>query len=279
MCSRNLRCLALPDVDSDPGRTRLDGIAANRPGEEKRLREVLRPIGMISGPHVDRRQPSAPRLQPQPDDPLCTIRHSRRSKPRARTKAPALSSNYDGDLNDHLAELMAITSDLDTIWGHCEGYAGAARFGAFIRAHTREPEAFYIAFRDEPSNAFARSSRSDGGCSPCSTRRLVGPFDDPPAPLNGRAGLGRSLRLALGESRTKPRRRDRTDRQSAPDCGRCAESDRPVRLHERLSGRATDPCQPRPAPRWSDGSTGSRGITCLRRDRSTRALAWTTRQP
>ena len=59
------------------------------------------------------------------------------------------SSNYDGDLNDHLAELVAITSDLDTIWGHCEGYVGAARFGAFIRAHAREPEAFYIAFRDE----------------------------------------------------------------------------------------------------------------------------------
>ena len=59
------------------------------------------------------------------------------------------SSNYDGDLDDHLAELVAITSDLDTIWGHCEGYAGAARFGAFIRAHAREPEAFYIAFRDD----------------------------------------------------------------------------------------------------------------------------------
>ncbi len=44
---------------------------------------------------------------------------------------------------------MAITSDMDAIWGRCEAYTDAARFGAFIRAHACEPEAFYIAFRDE----------------------------------------------------------------------------------------------------------------------------------
>ena len=38
---------------------------------------------------------------------------------------------------------------MDAIWGRCEAYTGAARFGAFIRAHACEPEAFYIAFLDE----------------------------------------------------------------------------------------------------------------------------------
>ncbi len=38
---------------------------------------------------------------------------------------------------------------MEAIWGRCEGYAGPARFGAFIRAHAHQPEAFYIAFRDQ----------------------------------------------------------------------------------------------------------------------------------
>jgi hypothetical protein len=125
-------------------------LAAVRPGEEQRLREVLRPIGDdirgrtltdISRPHID----------------FCrsrTIHFARFAILDNPSRGPErkrllYSSNYDGDLNDHVAELTAITSDLDTIWGRCEGYAGAARFGAFIRAHALEPEAFYIAFRDE----------------------------------------------------------------------------------------------------------------------------------
>ena len=107
------------------------------------------------------------------------------------------SSNYDGDLNDHLAELMAITSDLDAIWGRCEGYAGAARFEAFIRAHAREPEAFYIAFRDDTVErirqviALRQQVQSlldaEPGGIPC---------HDPAAPLNGRTGLGRCVSAA-----------------------------------------------------------------------------------
>ena len=125
-------------------------LAAIRPGEEKRLCEVLRPIGddirgrtltVVTRPHID----------------FCrsrTIHFARFAILDDPSRGPErkrllYSSNYDGDLDDHLAELAAITSDLDTIWGHCEGYAGAARFGAFIRAHACEPEAFYIAFRDE----------------------------------------------------------------------------------------------------------------------------------
>ena len=44
---------------------------------------------------------------------------------------------------------MAITSDMDAIWGRLDAYTGTAAFGALIRAHASEPEAFYIAFRGE----------------------------------------------------------------------------------------------------------------------------------
>ena len=125
-------------------------LAAIRPGEEKRLREVLRPIGDdirgrtltdVNRPHID-----FPRSRTIHFARFAILDDPNRGPERKRL---LYSSNYDGDLNDHLAELVAITSDLDTIWGHCEGYAGAARFEAFIRAHAREPEAFYIAFRDD----------------------------------------------------------------------------------------------------------------------------------
>ena len=126
-------------------------LAAIRPGEEERLRDVLRSIGddipgrtlkdAAERPHID----------------FCrsrTIHFARFAILDDPDRGPErkrllYSSNYDGDLDGHLAELMAITSDMDAIWGRCEAYTGAARFGAFIRAHAREPEAFYIAFRDE----------------------------------------------------------------------------------------------------------------------------------
>ncbi len=115
-----------------------------------RLRDVLRPIGDdirgrtltdVNRPHID-----FPRSRTIHFARFAILDDPNRGPERKRL---LYSSNYDGDLDDHLAELVAITSDLDTIWGRCEGYAGAARFGAFIRAHAREPEAFYIAFRDD----------------------------------------------------------------------------------------------------------------------------------
>jgi hypothetical protein len=59
------------------------------------------------------------------------------------------SSNYDGSLDDHLGELVAITADMNAIWGCCEAYPGPEGFSEFIRAHQLRPEAFYIAFRGE----------------------------------------------------------------------------------------------------------------------------------
>jgi hypothetical protein len=71
------------------------------------------------------------------------------------------ASVFDGDLDAHLAELVAATSDMDAIWGGCEGYGGAADFGAFVRRHAFEPEGFYIAFRDETAASIRRAISCD----------------------------------------------------------------------------------------------------------------------
>jgi hypothetical protein len=42
---------------------------------------------------------------------------------------------------------------MDAIWAPCEGYANVADFPAFIRAHAHEPDAFYVAFRDETAES------------------------------------------------------------------------------------------------------------------------------
>ncbi|MEO8256512.1 MAG: hypothetical protein ABI868_04120 [Acidobacteriota bacterium] len=126
-------------------------LAAIRPGEEAALRDVLRPIG----DDVKGR-----RLAPGAVPPRIEFGHSRRihfarfaildDPDRGRDRTRLLySANYDGDLDSHLAELIAITSDMDAIWGRVEGYTGIEAFAPFIRAHAQKPEAFYIAFRDE----------------------------------------------------------------------------------------------------------------------------------
>lgn len=58
------------------------------------------------------------------------------------------ASVFDGRLQDHLEELTELVTDPDRLWGHCMGYTGVAGFADFVRAHSHEPDAFYIAFRD-----------------------------------------------------------------------------------------------------------------------------------
>lgn len=60
-----------------------------------------------------------------------------------------LATSYDGELRGHLAELLDLTPDLDALFSPCEGYEGRAGFEAFIEARTHEPQAFYVAFREE----------------------------------------------------------------------------------------------------------------------------------
>lgn len=149
-CSDERRDPRQRDVTNVAPRT-LTVLAPIRAGEEEPLRAILRPIGDdIKGK----------RLEPGSVRPGVEFRHSRHihfarfvildDPDRGRDRKRLLySANYDGDLDGHLAELIAITFDLDAIWGRVEGYTGHAAFAAFIRAHTQDPEAFYIAFRDE----------------------------------------------------------------------------------------------------------------------------------
>jgi len=126
-------------------------LAAVRAGEEEPLRQVLRAIG----DDIKGKTAAGGRARAHIDFTRSrTIHFARFALLRDPPHGPAatrllFSSNYDGTLDGHIAELVDLTSDMDAIWGRCEGYEGVAAFPAFIRAHAHEPEAFYIAFRDE----------------------------------------------------------------------------------------------------------------------------------
>ena len=166
-------------------------LAAIRPGEEERLRATLRAIGDDIPGRTLKDVPGRPHID------FCRSRttHFARfailddPKRGPGRKRLLYSSNYDGTLAGHLAELTAITSDMDAIWGSCEAYAGAAGFDAFIRAHAHEPEAFYIAFRNETvdrirqSIALRRQAQPllDAGSIAASGSTLSGLSTDEPA--------------------------------------------------------------------------------------------------
>jgi len=130
-------------------------LAAIRRGDEERLRDVLRAIGNDIKGKTAAGGAARPHIHFVRSR---TIHFARFAILRDPARAPdaarlLFSSNYDGPLEDHLADLIDITSDMDAIWGHCTEYRGVATFPDFIRAHSHEPEAFYIAFRDETIDA------------------------------------------------------------------------------------------------------------------------------
>ena len=134
-------------------------LAPIRPGEEESLRAVLRPIGDdIRGRRIDPRA-HEPRIEFLRSRRIHFARFAILADPDRGSDRRRLlySASYDGDLNSHLAELKAITSDLDAIWGRCEGYAGAAGFERFVRTHMHAAEAFYIAFRDETADSIRKA--------------------------------------------------------------------------------------------------------------------------
>ena len=195
-------------------------LAAIRSGEEERLRDVLRAIGddipgrslkdAAERPHIDfcRSRTTHFARFAILDDPD-------RGPERKRL---LYSSNYDGDLDGHLAELMAVTSDMDAIWGRCEAYTDAARFGAFIRAHACEPEAFYIAFRDETVERIQQSIALRRQVQPLIDTAAAGSTcDDPPWPLHGRTGLGPRHPQRRQQGRVGHQRCDRTVDPGGPD--------------------------------------------------------------
>jgi hypothetical protein len=126
-------------------------LAPIRPDREAGLRELLRAIG----DDINGKDLAAGRTRPH----IAFVRSRRihfarlailndpdRGAGRSRL---LFTSIYDGALDAHLDELVSITSDMDAIWGGCEGYTGATDFPAFIRSHAQGLSAYYIAFRDE----------------------------------------------------------------------------------------------------------------------------------
>jgi hypothetical protein len=125
-------------------------LAPLREGADAGLRSVLRAMGDdIKG----RRQVPGvqPRIEFQRSSGIHFARFAILDDPDrgpGRTRL-LFASIYDGPLASHLAELVRLTSDLDAIWSACEGYTTPAAFPAFITAHSHEPEAYYVAFREE----------------------------------------------------------------------------------------------------------------------------------
>ena len=162
-------------------------LAPIRPGHEETLRHILRPIGDDIRGTKSTAAAGTPRIEFTRSKRIHFARFGILPDPDRASEAARLlySANHDGTLDEHLAELVAITSDMNAIWRHCEGYAGVAQFGAFIRAHTLEPNAYYISFRGETAasicQAVARqrqqespreSSRAEEGIVTALTRRI-----------------------------------------------------------------------------------------------------------
>lgn len=125
-------------------------LAALHPGAEAQLRGVLRAIGddikgkqlsLSSRPHVNFAASRAIHFAR-----FAIFTDPDRGAGRMRLLYAAV---YDGDLQSHLAELIAITTDMDAVWGGCEGYGGIDSFAAFIAQRLQPAAAFYIAFREQ----------------------------------------------------------------------------------------------------------------------------------
>ena len=206
-------------------------LAAIRSGEEERLREDLRRIGDdIQG---TRRQDTSVRIEFTRSRHIHFARFAILTDPdRGADRMRLLySANFDGDLDSHLAELVAITSDVDAIWGRCEAYTGVDDFPRFIRAHANEPAAFYIAFREETVAALQ-------DITPARRRARTAAIAAPNTiPANRSAGSDHWRRM------TAFVKRDRTGTSSRVRSLHC---DPEVRVLERLSRRAAHHRQPRP---------------------------------
>ena len=152
-------------------------LAAIRPGEEERLRDVLRPIG----DDIRGRTLKDPAERPHIDfcrsrtHPLRALRDTRRSRPRAGTEAPALlvelrrrsrrpPGRVDGDHLRHGRDLGPLRS----LYGR-----GPVR-GVHPGAHAASPKPSTSRSATKRSSASGSPSRFGVRCSPCSTRRRPG---------------------------------------------------------------------------------------------------------
>jgi hypothetical protein len=144
-------------------------LAPIRQGEAAALRDVLRPIGDdISGTHMP--PGGRPHVAFAQSRAIHFARFAILTDPDRGPDAARLlyASVYDGTLDAHAAELVALSSDFDAIWGKLEGFTGSGDLSAFLSAHAHEPAAYYAAFRDETVSSIqlaitAREAREGAG--------------------------------------------------------------------------------------------------------------------
>jgi hypothetical protein len=125
-------------------------LAPVRPGFEASLGQLLQEVGDDVRGRRLARDPKAFHIHFPESDRIHFARFALVEGPEGeegRTRL-LLASTFDGRLREHIRELTELTTDVDRLWGHCEGYTGVAGFPDFVRAHSHEPDAFYIAFRD-----------------------------------------------------------------------------------------------------------------------------------
>jgi hypothetical protein len=152
-------------------------LAPIRQGEAAALRDVLRPIGDdISGTHMP--PGGRPHVAFAQSRAIHFARFAILTDPDRGPDAARLlyASVYDLTLDAHAAELVALSSDFDAIWGKLEGFTGSSDLSAFLSAHAHEPAAYYAAFRDETVSSIqlaitAREAREGAGV----TRLLFAP--------------------------------------------------------------------------------------------------------
>jgi hypothetical protein len=122
-------------------------IAPVREDEERSLCEILNRIGTdVRGIHADPHQAHILFLRSRAIHFARFALLSMPAQPSTRRRL-LFATDYDGSWTDHVHEIHSLTHRPDEIWGRCEGYTGGANFGNFIRQHSVEPDAYYIAFR------------------------------------------------------------------------------------------------------------------------------------
>jgi hypothetical protein len=129
-------------------------LAPIKPGQVDALRAVLRPIGDdINGTHMP--EGGRPHIDFTQSGSIHFARFAILTDPDLGPDRYRLlyASVYDGSLEAHAAELSALTSDLDAIWSHVEGYPGRDGFASFLATRAHQPAAYYIAFRDESASS------------------------------------------------------------------------------------------------------------------------------
>ena len=170
-------------------------LAPIRPDKEAGLRQLLRAIGDdIKGKDVSAGS-DRPHMAFVDSRRIHFARFAILSDPdRGPTRSRLLfASIYDGSLDAHLDELASITSDMNAIWGSCDGYTGAGQFPSFVRAHMHETSAYYVAFPDETAESIKSSIER---------RRLAQARETTvlrtaaASPARGWSLLGRALRAA-----------------------------------------------------------------------------------